>query len=95
MRLDTLTREAFEDTHGGTVQLRVGPTWEPVAIAEARALASPSPRAAPPFAVVLRGAFPLSQGLHALRHPVLGELDLFLVPVGRDREGWLYEAVFN
>lgn len=93
--LDTLTREAFEDTRGGALALRVGDAWQAVAIAEARTLASPSPRPGPPFAVVLRGAFTLPQGIHRLRHPVLGEFDLFLVPVGRDRDGLLYEAVFN
>ncbi|MFZ5815177.1 MAG: DUF6916 family protein [Bacillota bacterium] len=37
----------------------------------------------------------LPQGIYALRHDQLGEFDLFLVPVGRQPEGFLYEAVFN
>ena len=35
------------------------------------------------------------QGIHKLRHAHLGELELFLVPVGRDKDGFQYEAAFN
>jgi hypothetical protein len=38
---------------------------------------------------------PLRQGLFRLNHEKLGQLDLFLVPVARDKEGLHYEAVFN
>jgi hypothetical protein len=30
-----------------------------------------------------------------MRHPRLGEIGIFLVPVAREREGFLYQAVFN
>jgi hypothetical protein len=36
----------------------------------------------------------LPQGLYHLDHPVMGELELFLVPIGADRDGVTYEAVF-
>jgi hypothetical protein len=39
--------------------------------------------------------FCLPQGIHKLKHLRLGELDLFLVPVGKDKDGYQYEAVFN
>lgn len=39
--------------------------------------------------------FFLPQGIRKLKHISLGELDLFLVPVGNDKEGYQYEAVFN
>lgn len=32
---------------------------------------------------------------YALEHDALGALEIFLVPVGRDERGFLYEAVFN
>ena len=38
---------------------------------------------------------PISQGLFRLDHEELGQLDLFLVPIARDKEGLHYEAVFN
>jgi hypothetical protein len=35
------------------------------------------------------------QGMRKLKHERLGELDLFLVPVGKDNDEFIYEAVFN
>jgi len=37
----------------------------------------------------------LPQMIYQLEHEQLGELQLFLVPVGRDQSGFQYEAVFN
>ena len=49
------------------------------------------------FALVFRGPHDpaLGQGLYALQHEALGALSLFLVPVGMEADGRLYEAVFN
>lgn len=35
------------------------------------------------------------QGSFALEHPAMGELLLFIVPVGRDERGLRYEVIFN
>lgn len=35
------------------------------------------------------------QGMHKLKHNHLGELSIFLVPIGQDKDGFQYEAVFN
>lgn len=35
------------------------------------------------------------QRIYQLQHPVLGELEIFLVPTARNGDGVLYEAVFN
>jgi hypothetical protein len=35
------------------------------------------------------------QGMHKLKHSHLGDLELFLVPVGQDKDGFQYEAAFN
>lgn len=37
---------------------------------------------------------PLAQGVQELSHPTLGELSLFLVPLGPTAAGQRYEAVF-
>ena len=37
----------------------------------------------------------LPQHTYALEHPSMGELELFVVPVGRDEAGFHYEVVFN
>lgn len=51
---------------------------------------------AEPFSLVFVGDVVLEQRIHALTHPVLGALEIFLVPIGPDPSGRLqYEAVFN
>jgi hypothetical protein len=49
------------------------------------------------FSLLFRGGphFQLRQHIFALDHPALGTLDLFLVPVAREPDGFRYEAVFN
>lgn len=49
------------------------------------------------FSLTLRGPLQpqLEQGIHLLEHAVLGELAIFLVPVGRDAAGMDYQAIFN
>lgn len=51
---------------------------------------------ADPFSLVFLGpADPtLGQGTHALGHPALGDLFLFLVPILPDDRGARYEAIF-
>lgn len=50
-----------------------------------------------PFALLFRGPCDpaLAQALYTLRNDTLGADAVFLVPVGADPEGALYEAVFN
>ena len=50
-----------------------------------------------PFSIVLLGPSEpvLPQQIYSLKHEVLGRVDLFLVPLGPDKGGMLYEAVFT
>ena len=49
-----------------------------------------------PFSLVFTTDARLPQRIYSLEHPVVGRLDLFLVPVGPGPDGRLrYEAVFN
>lgn len=49
------------------------------------------------FHLVFHGPGPgyLPQQMHLLNNSALGEHAIFLVPVGQDAEGFLYQAVFN
>jgi hypothetical protein len=49
------------------------------------------------FSLLFRGPSepPVPQAAYTVSHPQLGEFPLFLVPVGRDPLGLLYEACFN
>jgi hypothetical protein len=50
-----------------------------------------------PFSLLLAGprAPLLPQGSYPVRHPALGILHLFLVPVGQDAQSTEYEITFN
>lgn len=49
------------------------------------------------FALVFSGpgSIYLPQQIYSLEHEGMGELALFLVPIGRDEKGFIYEAAFN
>lgn len=67
----------------------------PLRLAEARPLGV-GERAGGAFALLFLAASGPAppQAIHALDHPRLGRLDLFLVPVGPRPGGLAYEAVF-
>ena len=50
-----------------------------------------------PFSLLFLGPADrtFEQGIRTLSHPVMGELEIFLVPMQPDDEGPLYEAVFT
>lgn len=50
-----------------------------------------------PFALTFVGPadVALAQHIYGLQHPEMGQLGIFLVPVGIDATGRLYEAVFS
>ena len=50
-----------------------------------------------PFSLLFRNTSPIMfpQKTYRMRHASIGELGIFLVPVARDRDGFLYQAVFN
>ena len=50
-----------------------------------------------PFSVVFRvvSDLVLSQKIYTIEHDTMGKLALFLVPIGPDKKGMRYEAVFN
>ena len=49
------------------------------------------------FSLFFRGPADIyvPQGTYSLEHERMGALDIFVVPVGRDAAGFLYESVFN
>jgi len=49
------------------------------------------------FSILFRGPLetPLPQRIYQLEHAQLGMVELFIVPVGMNEQGYEYEAVFN
>jgi len=61
------------------------------------ASAGPAPTGGRAFSLFFQGdaAFLLQQGTYFLRHAVLPEQPMFLVPVAGSRDGYRYQACFN
>lgn len=68
-------------------------------LVEARALETRQPPGGTrqPFSLLFRNtaAFLFPQQIYPMRHAHMGELGIFLVPIAREREGFLYQAIFN
>lgn len=49
------------------------------------------------FAIVFRGPLDefLDQGTRSFRHEQMGQVDIFIVPIQQDENGFYYEAIFN
>jgi hypothetical protein len=49
------------------------------------------------FSIIFRGPrdFPFEQGTYQVSNETLGEVHIFLVPIGPDEKGLCMEAVFN
>jgi hypothetical protein len=69
----------------------------PVKLSEARPLGVRPESSREPFALtfVVDRPLRLPQGIYKMRHPNLGEMEIFLVQVAADQSGSTFEAVFN
>lgn len=95
--LDRVSKEDFEPLVGHKVKVYQGDSSADVEVKEVVATRSPSPRVTEPFRIVLRSGdgWVATQGIFRVEHPVLGDLELFAVPIGPDGEGLCYEIIFN
>ncbi|NZA27746.1 hypothetical protein H0E84_15310 [Luteimonas sp. SJ-92] len=95
--MQLLTLEHFAGCLNETFDAAFADSEVPFVLVEARPLpASPGAMRAP-FSLLFRNgaAFLLPQQTYRMRHARLGEVGIFLVPIAREREGFLYQAVFN
>lgn len=94
--LDQITKAQFAENLHTFFSCAIGPDrtldLELVELREGRS----SPRQEQ-FALTFCGplGLPQPQHLYDLQHQSLGEFALFLVPMGKDAQGYYYEAVFN
>ena len=94
-----LTIDDFRGRLDEVFQLQAEPSAIELRLMEAEPTGSPRPDAGrtQPFSLVFTGPQQplLPQAVYRLEHPEMGELDIFLVPIGSDPDGTRYEAVFN
>ncbi|MCT7667513.1 DUF6916 family protein [Shinella kummerowiae] len=97
--MDLLTLQHFAGCVGQAFDLSLGESTVPLTLSEARPSAQqilPGMRREP-FSLLFRShsAIVLPQQIYRLKNMSLGILDIFLVPVARDKDGIVYQAVFN
>jgi hypothetical protein len=92
-----LSLQTFAGAVGEEFSLDLGTSSMPLALVEAQPLPNHSGGVRQPFSLVFRAASPviLPQKIYPLANTGLGRHGIFLVPIGRDAAGVLYQAVFN
>jgi hypothetical protein len=96
MTLESLTRESFAENLNTTFRLADGQgAAREIDLVEVSDASRSG--AAERFSLVFRGAldFFLPQSIYRIEHERLGAFELFLVAIGREPDGFRYEAVFN
>jgi hypothetical protein len=95
--LNEIPAEDFDPLLGQELACRADDTMLALQLEQVWRSPYPTGRALPGFSLFLRGPLQpaLGQGMLQLSHPQLGELALFMTPVGRDAQGMRYEIVFN
>lgn len=96
--LATLTRASFEPHVGERFVMHVSPTLAiALELIAVDALPTPHDARRTSFALRFRAAGPghVPQRIYRVEHPIVGALDIFLVPLGPDAVGMRYEAIFS
>ena len=95
--LKDITHKSFESIVGETVELKAGDASFQAVVETVSLLRQNSGPGRQPFSVELQAHEDVSHGqqMYQLSHPGLGELNLFMVPVGPGKRGMCYEIVFN
>ncbi|MCC4635555.1 MULTISPECIES: hypothetical protein [Xanthomonas] len=95
--MELLTLEHFAGSVNETFAASLNEGEVPFVLVEARPLQDARNTQRAPFSLLFRNgsAFLFPQQTYQMRHARLGEIGIFLVPVARERDGFLYQAVFN
>src|SRR5262245_46300302 len=97
MELQDLKQEDFVGRLNSTFQIRAGSSDIEARLIEARKVGNGRGGRRVPFSLIFRGprGMVVPQGIYQIQQETLGTLEIFLVPVGPDEEGMLYEAIFT
>jgi len=104
MMAEPIDQEAFAVHIGDAFAVAAGERTVALQLVEVKKFGSAAGAGRQPFSLLFLGpAAPvLPQRIHPLRHPELGALEIFLVPIGGavgpadpEARGMRYEAIFN
>jgi hypothetical protein len=97
--MEFLQTNAFAPRVGEAFDMVLGESSAPLTLAQVKPLPVHNfpGMVRSPFALIFRSqsqvVFP--QKIYRLKNAAMGMVDIFLVPIGREKEGVVYEAVFN
>ena len=95
----TLTHDVFRKSVNGIFRISSDPHSLDLELMECRRLASHpwGDDSRDPFSLTFRGPLApvLPQRIYSLQNERMGELQIFLVPIGPDGTGMRYEAIFT
>jgi hypothetical protein len=94
-----LTLEHFASRLHQTFTVDLGHGKSPFVLIEAKPLAAPALRGMlrAPFSLLFHHVSPVlfPQRIYQMESPGIGDFGVFLVPVARNQDGFVYQAVFN
>jgi hypothetical protein len=97
--MQLMTLERFAGCLGQGFDVDLGATSVALTLSEARPLPQQGFAAAmrQPFSLLFRSGSPvvLPQKIYRMTNATVGPVDIFIVPVARDRQGIVYQAIFN
>jgi hypothetical protein len=95
--MNSLTLERFAPHLNETFSATLDGTDVPFILKEAQALAAQGASTHESFGLLFHSQSPtlFAQDVYRLRHPIVGEADIFLVPVAAHDGGFVYQAIFN
>jgi hypothetical protein len=97
--LKQLTRQTFDPLVNQPFQVALDPGSLSLDLIECKALGSRQPEEGErePFSLVFQGppAPALAQQIYAVTHSSIGNIEIFLVPLGPAKGGMKYEAIFT
>lgn len=95
--MDALTVEDFSACEGDVFHVVAGAGQLEFTLARVDRLGGARPGARTPFSLTFRGptAPVLPQAIYRFAHPRFDGLELFIVPIGPERDAMQYEAIFT
>lgn len=95
--LKNITHKVFESILGETIDLKVGECCFQAKVDSVNLLHENPGQKREPFSVELLADNTDNHGqqMYELSHPILGDVSLFVVPLGPEKEGMRYQIVFN
>ena len=97
--MQLMTLEQFAGCLNETFRVALNDGEVDFVLVEAQPLKQPSRADAvrTPFSLLFlnTAALVFPQQLYPMRHPRLGDFSIFIVPIARNKDGFIYQAVFN